>query len=126
MANEQNLIPKQKGELSVEEAKRMGSKGGKRSVEVRREKKLLKELCEEKLLEKMSNGKSMQENLITKAASLAFSDKVKLQEVLKFLEIMRDTSGQKPVDRVAQTDTEGQDITPVFNIVPVKANEQQD
>lgn len=124
MANVQNLIPNSM--RSAEQVRENQRRGGINSGKARREKKLLKELCEEKLLEKMSNGKSMQENLITKAASLAFSDKVKLQEVLKFLEIMRDTAGQKPVDKVAQTNTEGQDITPVFNIIPVKADGKRD
>ena len=41
MAGKDNLKPIQKGQLSHEEAKARGSKGGKKSVEVRREKKLL-------------------------------------------------------------------------------------
>lgn len=41
MANEQNLKPKTT--LSKEEAKRLGSKGGKASVKSRREKKMMKE-----------------------------------------------------------------------------------
>lgn len=43
MANEQNLKPYKKGELSSEEAKKRGSKGGKASVESRRKKKALLE-----------------------------------------------------------------------------------
>lgn len=41
MANEQNLKPKKT--LSKEEAKKLGSKGGKASVKARREKKLMKD-----------------------------------------------------------------------------------
>ena len=118
-----NLIPTT--QRSKEEARELGRKGGQRSGEVRREKKMLRELAEEKLLEKMSNGKTMQDNLITKAASLAFSNKAKLSEVLKFFEIMRDTSGQKPVDKVAQTDTEGKDI-PQIEILPVAVMNKSD
>lgn len=118
-----NLIPTNK--RSKEEARELGRKGGQRSGEVRREKKMLRELAEEKLLEKMSNGKTMQDNLITKAASLAFSNNAKLSEVLKFFEIMRDTSGQKPVDKVAHTDSEGKDI-PSIEILPVAVMDKTD
>lgn len=109
MANEQNLKPIRKGQLTSEEAKRRGSNGGKKSVASRREKKMLRQVAEEKLTEIMSNGKTMQDNLIQKAAKLAFEDS-KLSDVIKFLEFMRDTSGQKPVDKVAQTDGEGNDV----------------
>lgn len=43
MANEKNLKPYKKGELSSEEAKKRGSKGGKASGESRRRKKALLE-----------------------------------------------------------------------------------
>lgn len=109
MANEQNLRPIRKGQLSKEEAKKRGKNGGKKSAQVRRERKMLRQVAEEKLTEIMSNGKTMQDNLIQKAAKLAFEDG-KLSDVIKFLEFMRDTSGQKPVDKVAQTDGEGNDV----------------
>ena len=44
MANEQNLRPIQKGQLSEEELKKRQKNGGKKSVEVRRKKKLMKEI----------------------------------------------------------------------------------
>lgn len=109
MANEQNLRPIRKGQLSKEELKKRQSNGGKKSAQVRRERKMLRQVAEEKLTEIMSNGKTMQDNLIQKAAKLAFEDS-KLSDVIKFLEFMRDTSGQKPVDKVAQTDGEGNDV----------------
>lgn len=109
MANEQNLRPIRKGQLSKEEAKKRGKNGGKKSAQVRRERKMLRQVAEEKLTEIMSNGKTMQDNLIQKAAKLAFED-AKLSDVIKFLEFMRDTAGQKPVDKVAQTDTAGNDV----------------
>lgn len=43
---EDNLKPIQKGQLSKEEAMKRGSLGGKKSVEVRREKKTFKQLIE--------------------------------------------------------------------------------
>ena len=109
MANEQTLRPSRKGQLSKEEAKKRGKNGGKKSAQVRRERKMLRQVAEEKLTEIMSNGKTMQDNLIQKAAKLAFED-AKLSDVIKFLEFMRDTAGQKPVDKVAQTDTAGNDV----------------
>ena len=97
MANEQNLRPIRKGQLSKEEAKKRGKNGGKKSAQVRRERKMLRQVAEEKLTEIMSNGKTMQED-------------AKRSDVIKFLEFMRDTAGQKPVDKVAQTDTLGNDV----------------
>lgn len=49
MANEENLIPYKKGEISTEQAKRNGSIGGKKSAEVRKRKKLAKAIALEVL-----------------------------------------------------------------------------
>ena len=88
MANEQNLIPIRKGELSSEEAKRRGSLGGVRSGEVRRENKLIKD----RILERMgeTDWDVMIDNLIARA-----------QEDTKSFETLRDTIGQKPKDTLA-------------------------
>ena len=91
MANEQNLIPKTT--LSKEEAKKLGSKGGKKSAEVRREKKILKELLEEALGKKTETGNRYVD--ITNAL---------IQEAekgnVKAYETIRDTLGQKPKENV--------------------------
>ena len=123
MATVENLIPTNK--RSKEEARELGRIGGQKSGQVRREKKMLRQLCEERLLKKMANGETLQDNLITKAESLVFSNKAKLSEILKFFELLRDTSGQKPVDKVAQTDTEGKDI-PQIEILPVAVMDKTD
>ena len=85
MANEQNLKPLRKGELSSEEAKRRGSLGGVRSAEVRRENKLIKD----RILERMgeSDWDAMIDNLIARAS-----------EDTRSFEVLRDTIGQKPKD----------------------------
>lgn len=85
MANEQNLKPLRKGELSSEEAKRRGSLGGVRSAEVRRENKLIKD----RILERMgeSDWDTMIDNLIARAS-----------EDTRSFEVLRDTVGQKPKD----------------------------
>lgn len=87
-----------------------GRRGAEVSNRVQKEKKLMKEICEEKLIEILENGKSCQENLLDKARDLSFSSKTTLKDILAFLAFMRDTSGQKPVEKVAQTDSTGLDI----------------
>lgn len=85
MANEQNLIPIRKGDLSSEELKRRQSNGGKKSAEVRRENKLIKD----RILERMGEADwdVMIDNLIARA-----------QEDTRSFETLRDTIGQKPKD----------------------------
>jgi viroplasmin and RNaseH domain-containing protein len=65
MANEKNLIPIQKGQLSKEEAKKRGSAGGKKSVKVRREKKIISEIHAEIIAEmyglKIKKGSSLKD-----------------------------------------------------------------
>lgn len=109
MANEKNLKKYKKGDVTHEEAVKRGRLGGRRSAIARKERKLLKEVAAEHLLMKMSNGKSVQENLFLKAEKLAFENS-RLSEVIKFIELLRDTSGQKPVEKVAQTDANGNDV----------------
>lgn len=85
MANEQNLRPIQKGELTKEEAKRRGSLGGQASVKARKENKLIKD----RILERMgeSDWDTMIDNLIARAS-----------EDTRSFEVLRDTIGQKPKD----------------------------
>ena len=99
MANEQNLKRPKKGSLSHEEAARMGRNGGKKSVQKRRERKALKE----QLLLLLENGNA-QEQLCTSLLEKALSGDVRAFEVI------RDTIGEKPVDKVAQTDGDGNDV----------------
>lgn len=60
MANEQNLIPN--SERTPEELKRMTTNGGKRSGEVRREKKRFKEMFETILNEEFQGDKNKPKN----------------------------------------------------------------
>lgn len=87
MANEQNLKPIKKGELTSEEAKRRGSNGGKKSAQKRKEIKLIKD----RILERMgeSDWDQMIDNLIARAT-----------DDTKSFETLRDTIGQKPVEKV--------------------------
>lgn len=90
MANEQNLKPIRKGDLSNEELKKRQSNGGKKSAEVRRERKLIKE----RILERM--GEDDWDEYITGIIERAKDNKADA-------EFLRDTIGQKPVDKLAVT-----------------------
>ena len=92
MANDSNLKPF--SELTEEEQREIRKKGGKASVEARRRRKTLKE----ELLALLSIG-DVQEKL-----SLALLDEAlhgnKAGSVTKAFEVIRDTIGEKPVDKV--------------------------
>ena len=93
MANEQNLIP-QAHELTVEEA----SKGGKKSGESRRRKKLMREAFEELLSRDYHDQAG---NVLDGTSALAAKVfKQAMDGDLKAFEIIRDTTGQKPAERV--------------------------
>lgn len=97
MANEQNLK-----RPTSEEARKNGRKGGKASAEARRQKKLLKE-CIEILLERNITDKSG--NTMTGAEAMAvraFQDALKGN--YRAWELIRDTAGQKPVEKVRVSD----------------------
>ncbi|MBR1777284.1 MAG: hypothetical protein IJ752_01705 [Alphaproteobacteria bacterium] len=103
--NNGNLKPIQKGGLTKSEAKRRGKNGGKKSGEARRERKALKERLL-LLLETGDTAESVAVALINKA----------LSGNVRAFEVIRDTIGEKPVDKVAQTDGSGKDIPRVIEI----------
>lgn len=90
--NDKNLIPLTK--RTPREQKQISSKGGKRSAEVKKEKKLLKDLLQTILEMKDHEGVDNQ-TLIT----LALTEKAKMGDTKAF-EVIRDTLGQKPKDQV--------------------------
>lgn len=96
MANEQNLRPAEY-KLSVEEAK----KGGKASAEARRKKRDLR-LALEMLLEKDFKDKNGKTITGTEAITAKLFEKAMKGDVRAF-ETLRDTVGQKPVDKVEVT-----------------------
>ena len=96
MANEKNLV---KGadahKLTAEEA----SKGGKRSVEVRRQKRDLRRALEALLDKNM--GRNKDGNEVSGAEALALKQFEKaLKGDTRAFEVIRDTAGQKPVEKV--------------------------
>lgn len=104
MANEKNLVSL--ADRTTEEKREIAQKGGKASGEARRNKKLLRD-CIDYLLERedktvlhedgtpMSGAEQLAYNLFVKA--LAETDTAK---AAKAFEVLRDTAGQKPVDKV--------------------------
>lgn len=93
MANEQNLVPQ--SERTKSEQRKIARLGGIKSGESRRARKTLKE----ELLALLSQG-DIQEKI-----SLALLEKAKKGDVKAF-ETMRDTIGEKPTEKVENTNVE--------------------
>ena len=102
MANEQNLRPSEY-KLSLEEAK----KGGKASGEARRRKRDLK-LAIQALLEADVKDKKTGEVLSGAEALAVAQFRKALKGDTKAFEVVRDTSGQKPVEKVEQVNIDGE------------------
>ena len=105
-----NLIPVT--QRSKDEAKELSRKGGINSGKARRNKAMLKDciniLLEKKVIDeetgkKLTGAEQLSINLFQKALS-----EVDTAKVAKAFEVLRDTSGQKPVDKImfAEVDQE--------------------
>ena len=107
MANVKNLIPFS-SDQSRDEAAKNGQRGGKKSGEIRRRRKTLREdlIALLKTVKTTTDGKekTVQEGILASLIMKALTGDVKAFEVI------RDTIGEKPVDKVAQTDGEGNDV----------------
>ena len=102
MANEQNLKPVS----SKKEARERGRKGGLASVEARRKRKTPKE----ELLLILSEGETQQ------SVTLALIEKAMSGDTKAF-EVIRDTIGEKPIDKVMIADVEPSVIAEVEAMV---------
>ena len=102
MAGKENLRPVS----SKDEARERGRKGGLASGEARRKRKTLKE----ELLLMLSEGETQQ------SVTLALIEKAMSGDTKAF-EIIRDTIGEKPVDKVMIADVEPSVIAEVEAIV---------
>lgn len=99
MANEDNLKP-----LSTEKAREIGSKGGINSGEARRRKRDIR-LAMEVLLEKQYKGKNGE--ILSGAEAIAIKQMEKaLKGDAKAFELVRDSAGQKPVEKVMVAEVE--------------------
>lgn len=109
MANEENLIPF--NERTESEKRAIATAGGKASGEARRNKKMLRD-CIDYLLERVDktaigdNGQPM-----TGAEQLAYNLFIKALgetdtgKAAKAFEVLRDTAGQRPIEKVQSTQT---------------------
>ena len=133
MSNKKNLKPIQKGELSKEEAKKRGQKGGIKSGEVRREKRQLKEILETFLEmdapQKMKD-KALEiipeldnERLSLKASLVVTLIEKILNGDMKAFELMRDTIGEKPIEKQEITQCENNIQT--FSISESECNDTE-
>ena len=102
MAGKENLRPVS----SKEEARERGRKGGLASGEARRKRKTLKE----ELLLMLADGETQQ------SVTLALIEKAMSGDTKAF-EVIRDTIGEKPVDKVMIADVEPSVIAEVEAIV---------
>lgn len=110
MANEKNLVPFT-SEQNREEAAKNGRKGGIASGKAKKNRKMLRE-CIDYLLERenplvldeegnaMSGAEQLAYNLFVKALNETDTAKA-----AKAFEVLRDTAGQKPVEKVQATQT---------------------
>lgn len=101
--NEQNLIPN--SERSPKEVRENGKKGGINSGKARRRKKEFRELFEKMLDEQGGNlnGEPVtrKELIVARAMKLLQDPEASdAREFLKAFEIVRDTIGEKPVEKV--------------------------
>lgn len=110
MANEQNLKPSEY-KLSQEEAK----KGGIASGEARRRKRDLR-LAMEALLEKDFKGKDGLQVSGAEAIAMKQFEKAMKGDTRAF-EMVRDTSGQKPIDKVMISEVDQSVIDEVEKMV---------
>lgn len=91
MSNMNNL--KSFNNLPKEKAREIQSKGGKASAEKRRQRRNLKKELEILMDTLASNGKTYQENISTALLKEALKGNTKAYEII------RDTLGQKPIER---------------------------
>lgn len=107
MANKEDNLKPFTSEQSREEAAKNGAKGGVASGEARRRKRDLK-LAIQALLEADVKDKRTGE-VMSGAEALAVAQYRKaLKGDTKAFEVLRDTSGQKPVEKVEQVNIDGE------------------
>lgn len=98
--DKKNLVPSGGAhKLTVEEA----SKGGKRSGEVRRQKKELRELLEHYLNEPATvNGQEVtrKDVMAVRAIQIVTDPNTRDSDFFRAFELVRDTIGEKPTDKV--------------------------
>ena len=107
MANREDNLRKFTSDQSREEATKNGKKGGIASGEARRRKRDLKRAIEI-LLESDVKDKKTGEQLSGAEAIATAQFRKALKGDTKAFEVLRDTAGQKPVEKVEQVNIDGE------------------
>lgn len=112
--NPENLVSL--ADRPLEERQRIGAMGGKKSGESKREKKLLRQCIEELMEREMGTG--IDGNPISGAEAISTKlFKKALDGDVRAFEVLRDTAGQKPVEKVMVADVDQSIISEVENMV---------
>jgi len=111
MANDQNLKGHGFNEITAEKQRAIASQGGKASVEAKRRRKSLKE----ELLAILSDG-DVQER-ISLALVKEATEGNNAGSVTKAYEVIRDTIGEKPVEKVMVSEVDPAVITEIESMV---------
>lgn len=119
MANEQNLKP-----FSREDAVKYAKKGAEKSAEARRKKRDLK-LAIQALLEADIKDKKTGETMSGAEALAVAQFRKAMKGDTKAFEVLRDTSGQKPVEKVEQVNIDGEYIDKVNELKAFFGDEQR-
>lgn len=111
--NIDNLKPQNK--RTKEEQKEIARKGGKASGEARRKKRDLK-MCMQILLEKEITNKKGETYTGAEAISMKQFEKA-LKGDAKAFELIRDTSGQKPIEKIQVAEVDAETIKNIESLV---------
>lgn len=116
MTSNENLKPIR----SKDEAREKGKKGGKKSGEVRRAKKTMRELLDYLLEKEITNKKG--EKATTKEAILVAAIKKAIAGDIKALQFIRDTIGEMPVVKQEVSGVSGVSVIVNRQAVQVESN----
>ena len=122
MANDENL--KSLADRTTKEKRKIGQMGGKASGEARRKKRDLK-LAMQALLEADIKDKRTGETMSGAEAIAVAQYRKALKGDAKAFELVRDTSGQKPVDKVEQVNIDGEYLDRVNELKAYFNGEEQ-
>ena len=116
MANNENLKGHGFDERTAEEQRELARRGGIASGKARKKKKLLKD-CLEALMERDAGRDSSGNSITTVEAMSIAAVKGAMNGDWKAWELVRDTLGQKPVDKVMISEVDQETIEEVEKIV---------
>lgn len=119
--NEQNLKPN--SERSPKEVRENGAKGGIKSGEARRQKRDLKRAIQI-LLETDIKGKNGEIKSGAEAIAIAQFQKA-LKGDTRAFEVLRDTAGQKPIEKVEQVNIDGEYLDKINELKAFFNGEEQ-